>query len=73
LKSGKKVPTDAILCGTGWKSGFEFFARDLLVSLGLPHLVSDKPAEEAETWARLEKEADLKVLSKFSMLANPPN
>lgn len=39
LKDGAEIATDALLCGTGWKSNYPFFDSDLVRSLGLPHPV----------------------------------
>lgn len=72
LKSGEKILTDVLLCGTGWTPSLEFFDRSMLVELGLPHPLEDEPAAEAEKWARLEREADETVLRHFPQLASPP-
>jgi dimethylaniline monooxygenase (N-oxide forming) len=74
LKRGEEVPTDVLLCGTGWHpASFGFFTPELAVNLGLPHPFKDEPAEEAETWTQLEKKADQRVLQQFPLLANPPD
>lgn len=72
LESGEEIPTDVLLCGTGWLPGLDFFDRDLLIELDLPHELADEPAEYSEKWATLEKEADQKVIQRFPMLTNPP-
>lgn len=72
LKDGSHFPCDAILCGTGWKLGLEFFSTDLLVKLNLPHRQADEPHETIEKWKRLTKEADEYVKKKYPLLANPP-
>ena len=72
LESGEEIPTDALLCGTGWLPGIDFFDKDLLVKLDLPHEIADEPAEFRERWATLEAEADRKVIQTFPMLAKPP-
>lgn len=73
LENGEAVPTDALLCGTGWSSTLSFFSQDLLAQLGLPHSLSHSPSSNNEKeWAKLEQEADKKVLTRFPMLANPP-
>lgn len=72
LKNGEEVPSDVLLCGTGWLSSFDYFDSDLLVHLGLPHSLKDEPAEDAETWSGLEKQADLEILDQFPLLAIPP-
>lgn len=74
LDNGEKIPADALLCGTGWNSSsFPFFDPDLLVHLGLPHAFKDEPAEDAKTWARLEEQADQKIIEQFPQLAHPPD
>ena len=72
LKSGEEIPSDALLCGTGWTPSLEFFDQDLLIKLDLPHQLKDDPVEYAERWRELEKKADQKVLKQFPLLANPP-
>jgi dimethylaniline monooxygenase (N-oxide forming) len=73
LKGGDELPTDVLLCGTGWNtSSFSFFDSALNLQLGLPHPLKDEPAESVETWTRLEKQADPIILEKFPQLANPP-
>jgi dimethylaniline monooxygenase (N-oxide forming) len=74
LKGGDEVPTDILLCGTGWHgSSFGFFDPELVVKLGLPHPFSDEPAEDADAWTQLEKQADQRVLEQFPQLAHPPD
>lgn len=72
LKSGEEIPCEAILCGTGWTPSLQFFSRDQLVELGLPHARSDESATEQQTWADLEAAADKEVVSRFPQLADPP-
>jgi dimethylaniline monooxygenase (N-oxide forming) len=72
LKSGEGVPSDVLLLGTGWVPSLNFFDQELLTKLDLPHNPTSEPAEQAEKWDRLEKEADKKVLDTFPQLANPP-
>lgn len=73
LTSGTKVPCDALLCGTGWKPGLEFFTPSLLVSLDLPHNPSDEPSSTTEKWEKLISEADTQICQRFRLLANPPS
>lgn len=72
LKGGEEIPTDVLLCGTGWTPSLEFFDRDHLIKLGLPHPIEDEPADEADKWARLEQEADQRVIQHLPQLAHPP-
>lgn len=74
LKRGDEIPTDVLLCGTGWNpSSFGFFGPELVVKLGLPHPFKDEPAEEAEIWTQLEKEVNETLFDEFPQLANPPD
>jgi dimethylaniline monooxygenase (N-oxide forming) len=74
LEGGNDIPTDVLLCGTGWnRASFGFFDSELLIKLGLPYPLKDEPAEDEEAWTRLEKHADQKVLGQFPPLANPPD
>jgi hypothetical protein len=73
LNDGTEVPTDVLLCGTGWSSGSPpFFSREQVARLGLPHPV-DQPTEDDPKWAELESEADPKVVAQFPRLAEPPD
>ena len=67
-----EIPTDALLCGTGWLLALGFFDKDLLIKLNSPHEIADEPVGYSEKWATLEKEADQKVVQKFPMLSTPP-
>ena len=49
-----------------------FFDNEQLGRLGLPHDITEEPAEVAKKWAELHKEADRMVLKRFPMLASPP-
>ncbi|MCJ1378871.1 monooxygenase [Xylographa soralifera] len=73
LESGTEVPTDVLLCGTGWSpSAFAFFSEEQLAELGLPHSL-DQVTEDDMTWSKLEAEADYQVLAQFSQLSSPPD
>jgi dimethylaniline monooxygenase (N-oxide forming) len=72
LEDGTHFPCDAVLCGTGWKPGIEFFSTDLLVKLDLPHHKEDEQYETTAKWEKLTMEADEKVRKKYLLLANPP-
>ncbi|CZR63620.1 related to dimethylaniline monooxygenase [Phialocephala subalpina] len=73
LNSGTQIPCDALLCGTGWKPGLEFFSPSLLVSLDLPHSPADEPSSTTEKWEKLTSEADKKICQRFPLLAKPPS
>jgi dimethylaniline monooxygenase (N-oxide forming) len=72
LKSGIDIPTDAILCGTGWQSSLLFFTEEQRQNLGLPHLIAEESPQDKERWSKLQVVADEKVVSTFPALANPP-
>lgn len=72
LQSGDEIRCDAILCGTGWVPSLQFFTREQKVELGLPHAQSDENPTGGKSWAELEANADMTVLSHFPLLANPP-
>ncbi|KAF4631973.1 hypothetical protein G7Y89_g6153 [Cudoniella acicularis] len=62
LNGGMHFPCDALLCGTGWKPGIEFFNSKTLLELGLPHLQKDEPYEVTAKWEKLILEADESVI-----------
>lgn len=72
LGDGTHFLCDAVLCGTGWKVGIEFFDTDLRVKLDLPHREEDEPYETTARWEKLTLEADEKIRKQFPLLANPP-
>ncbi|TVY93237.1 FAD-dependent monooxygenase [Lachnellula willkommii] len=72
LQSGEKIPSDAILCGTGWVPSLQFFTEEQRRELGLPHLVASEPESKKAHWTELEAEADRKTLATFPQLQNPP-
>ncbi|KAE8446489.1 hypothetical protein EG329_011952 [Mollisiaceae sp. DMI_Dod_QoI] len=72
LRNGTTIPCDALLLGTGWKPGLDFFSPSLLLSLDLPHNLSLSPSSETQKWEVLTSLADKKILKRFPILANPP-
>ncbi|EHK99190.1 hypothetical protein M7I_5023 [Glarea lozoyensis 74030] len=72
LSTGESLDSDVILCGTGWVPSIKFFTEEQRRQLGLPHSLSSVPAEESDHWSQLEKAADLKVVTKFPQLGDPP-
>ncbi|KAL8908199.1 MAG: hypothetical protein Q9171_005552 [Xanthocarpia ochracea] len=73
LSGGAKIPTDVILCGTGWsKTSFDFFDPEETLRLGLPHKFEEEKSEDLAEWARYEQAADSKILADFPMLAEAP-
>lgn len=73
LKSGDQIPTDALLCGTGWEPSLQFFSEEQCRQLGLPHLIEKESPEEKSHWEALEADADAEVLATFPNLADPPD
>ena len=72
LKNGIEIPTDVLLCGTGWAPDLPyFFTQDQIAQLGLPHRI-DQPTEDDPDWTKLENEADHQVVTYFPRLAKPP-
>jgi len=69
LDDDTEVPTDALLCGTGWRSNYPFFSQDMVQSLGLPYPLL---VNEIDPWTDLLRIADSRVISNFPQLANPP-
>ena len=72
LDDGLELSIDALLCGTGWKTHYPFFSAEQTCRLGLPHPPSEDSIEEKEHWAALLELADLRVVSEFPMLKDPP-
>ncbi|KAH8594037.1 flavin-binding monooxygenase-like protein-like protein [Bisporella sp. PMI_857] len=72
LKTGVKIPSDTILCGTGWVRSLQFFTPEQNALLGLPHPPKDETPSEKANWTRLETAANEEVLTSFPILANPP-
>ena len=71
LTIGTEIPTDALLCGTGWKHSHDFFTPDQLPALGLPHPL--EPASDSDMeWSKLEFEADAQIVARYTQLAHPP-
>jgi len=68
-----EIPTDVLLCGTGWSSSLDIFDPKLLYSLGLPSPLETAPAEDTSKWSDLEKTADEEILKRFPQLRNPPD
>jgi dimethylaniline monooxygenase (N-oxide forming) len=68
LDNGIEIPTNVLLCGTGWKSSYPFFTSHLSQTLGLPQ----QHQAETKTWEALLSTADQQVLAGFPQLAHPP-
>lgn len=71
LTNGHTIPTDAILCGTGWLKAHEVFDADTSSTLGLPHLASEDTDEERE-WASRGMRHEEELLTAFPKLNEPP-
>ena len=72
LDDDSEIATDVLLCGTGWESKYDFFPKEQVCSLGLPHLPMDDLPEHAKLWKTLLETADRQVLSDFPILEHPP-
>lgn len=74
LADGSIIPTDVLLLGTGWKvAQHQIFSDSEILRLGPPHSIPPPGASQEEaSWIELEQAADVKVLTQFPMLANPP-
>ncbi|MCJ1246719.1 monooxygenase [Trapelia coarctata] len=72
LQTGEKIPSDALLCGTGWVPSLQFLSPPLCIELGLPYPRASTPHSEQALWTQLEAAADERVLASFRQLAHPP-
>jgi dimethylaniline monooxygenase (N-oxide forming) len=73
LQDGTEIPTDALLCGTGWTANSpRFFSWTERARLELPHCVG-QATKDHPLWTHLEDEADRRVLADFPRLAKPPD
>ncbi|KAF7885626.1 uncharacterized protein EAF02_004135 [Botrytis sinoallii] len=74
LKTGEEIPSDAILCGTGWVPSLQYFTQAQCQEFGLPHILDHEEAKDEHAhWAKLEAEADVQVLATFPHLQSPPD
>jgi hypothetical protein len=71
LSDGTQLPTDALICATGWKHvpPLTFLPAGLDAKLGLPHKPS---SEEAKTIRALTERADTEILTRFPRLKDQP-
>ena len=72
LDDRRHVPTDILLCGTGWNATYHFLSPDQTIQLGLPHDPSKDPPEERTAWNELIDAADQQIQTQYPILANPP-
>ena len=72
LEDGRRVPTDVLLCGTGWNPDYSFFSSGLTLEFGLPHRPTKDSGEEAEVWNGLMEAADREIVNQYPILAQPP-
>lgn len=71
---GTDLNADALMYGTGYLETFPFLTEEDCLRLGLPHNPDLESPEQREEWARLEKEAEMQVIAKYPILAQPhPN
>ncbi|KAK5164782.1 uncharacterized protein LTR77_009446 [Saxophila tyrrhenica] len=71
LGDGTRVETDMLLCATGWRQGYSSFDAHEAAGLGLPVRLEEKEVvgEMKQHWAKLEEDADRKVLTRWPYLA----
>ena len=72
LADGRDVPSDIVLCGSGWNTAYTFLSPEQTRDLGLPHDPSQDSAEEIQSWKALSDEADRQILDDFPILEKPP-
>ena len=72
LDDGREVPTDLLLCGTGWNAAYPFFSSQQAYELGLPHDSYQDSKDEAKTWTDLMEAADQVIMKQYPILAHPP-
>ena len=74
LEDGRKIRSDVLICGTGWRQEHPYFSPHEALKLGLPIRLdqTELVAEERNYWSRLEGEADGRVLQRWPYLAKTP-
>lgn len=72
LDDGRQVPTDILLCGTGWNANYPFFSSEQIFELGLPHNPCKNSEDERQSWNDLMDAADRQILEQYPILARPP-
>ena len=72
LEDGRQVPTDILLCGTGWNANYPFLSTEQVIQLGLPHDPSQDSDSERQTWTNLMDAADRQIQTQYPILASPP-
>jgi dimethylaniline monooxygenase (N-oxide forming) len=71
LEDGPEIPSDVIICATGFKNEFTFLTEQQHRDLGLPHSRNVENDEE-KAWKTLEAEAEERVLAQYPILREPP-
>ena len=72
LDDGREVPTDVLLCGTGWDARYPFLSSKQEYDLGLPHEPCEDPEGESQKWKDLMELADHQIVAQYPILACPP-
>ena len=72
LDDGREVPTDVLLCGTGWETTCPFFSSRQAYELGLPHNPDMDSGDEAKIWKDLMEAANRRIIDQYPILARPP-
>lgn len=72
LDDGREVPTDVLLCGTGWDARYPFLSSKQVIELGLPHNPCKDSEEERQSWNDLMDAADRQIVRHYPILTRPP-
>ena len=72
LEDGRTIPTDYILCGTGWDTSYAFLSSRQIVELGLPHSRYEGDPKEEDIWQELMEDSDRQIINDYPILASPP-
>jgi dimethylaniline monooxygenase (N-oxide forming) len=73
LSSGTTIGSDVICFATGWNLGHtELFDESIREEIGVPIPISCQSTKALKMWNRLETEAEIKILTRFPILQNPP-
>ena len=72
FRDGTALQVDGLICSTGWQysPGFEFLPHSVHAKLGIPS--TNYSIKEKEVWDRLDRRADIEILSRFPYLRNGP-
>ena len=73
FRDGTSLQVDGLICSMGWQHapGIDFLPHSQHAELGIPSTTYSK--REKEVWDRLDRRADVEILSRFPYLRNGPN